>query len=143
MKNIAVAASVAALIATATLAHAEVTNPAVKARMDAMGAIGGSMKTLGGMAKGSMEFDAAQAQAAIDTIAENAAMVPALFEANETDPESEAAPAIWTNWDDFLMKSNALTTAAQGVTITDQASIGAAMGAIGGTCKACHSDYKL
>ncbi|GAA3860084.1 cytochrome c [Celeribacter arenosi] len=135
-----------ALVISATfgvMARADVENPAVMARMDAMKTIGGSLKTLGDMAKGAVAFDAAAANAALDAVEQKAAAVPALFEAQETDPESEAKPEIWTNWEDFVAKSKALEMAAAGATITDQASIGAAMGALGGTCKACHSDYRM
>lgn len=136
-------ATAALFLGTAVFAHAEVSNPAVKARMDAMKAIGGAMKTLSTMAKGEAEFSAEAANAALAIMAEQAAAVPALFEAQEDDPESDAADEIWTNWDDFVAKAKALETAASSANIAGPDDIGAAMGAVGGTCKACHSDYKL
>lgn len=138
-----VAAGAFALTGSALVAHENVKNPAVKARMDLMTGIGAGMKTLGDMAKGQVDFDAAAAQAAVDAIATAAAQIPAAFEAQEIDPKSDAADAIWENWDDFVTKSEALATAAGGTTITDAGSLGAAMGAIGGTCGACHRGYKL
>lgn len=140
---LATASLVSITMAGSLAAHADATNPAVIKRMEAMKAIGGSMKTLSGMAKGEMAFDAAKANAAVATIAEQGMMVPALFEANETDPETEALPAIWENWDDFAKKSDDMVMAAKGVAeISDQGAIGAALGQIGGTCKACHDDYR-
>lgn len=135
----------AAVLAAASMAaaHAEVSNETVKARMDGMKAIGGAMKTLGGMAGGKMEFDAAAAQAALDTVAMEAAAVPTKFEAQETDPESEAKDDIWANWDDFVAKAGALEAAAKGADGSSAAGLGAAMGAMGGACKACHSAYRL
>jgi cytochrome c556 len=65
-----------------------------------------------------------------------------LFEANETDPMSDSKAEIWTNWDDFVAKANVLQVAAEGAVITDQASIGAALGAMGKTCGACHKVYR-
>lgn len=131
------------LAVTPALAHDDVKNPAVKARMMAMEAIGGGMKTLAGMAKGEMAFDSAKAEAAMATIAAEGMKVPALFEANETDPKSEALPPIWENWDDFVKKSEDMVMAAKGnATLPDQASLGAALGKVGSTCKACHSDYR-
>lgn len=128
---------------TAALAHDEVKNPTVKARMMAMEAIGGSMKTLAGMAKGEMAFDAEKANAAMAVIAEKSAMAAPLFEANETDPKSESLPAIWENWDDFVKKMDDLTVASKAnLTLADAGSLGAALGQVGGTCKACHSDYR-
>ncbi|WP_417250424.1 c-type cytochrome [Celeribacter sp.] len=143
MKITLVAATLSLGLAVGAVAHDHVSNPAVAARMEAMSAIGASIKTLGSMAKGEIEFDADAAQAAVDTVAVESTKVPALFEAQETDPESEAKPEIWSNWDDFVAKAQALQTAAEGATISTAADIGPAMGAMGGTCKACHSDYRL
>lgn len=143
MKKLLTAAAVLVGLSAAALAHADVENQAVAARMESMKAIGGAMKTLGGMAKGAVDFDAVAAQAAVDEVAAQSGALPALFEAQETDPLSEAKPEIWTNWDDFVAKSNALNSAAEAITITDAASIGVAMQAIGGSCKDCHSDYRM
>ena len=130
-------------MASGLAAHTDATNPAVIKRMEVMKAIGGSMKTLAGMAKGEMAFDADKANAAVATIADQGMMVPAVFEANETDPATEALPAIWENWDDFAKKADDMVVATKGVAeITEQGAIGAALGQIGGTCKACHDDYR-
>ncbi|MBU2866130.1 c-type cytochrome [Pacificibacter marinus] len=143
MKKILTASAVLISLSIGAVAHAEVENQAVADRMAAMKAIGGSMKTLGDMAKGATEFDVAVAQAAVDTLEAQSEALPALFEAQETDPESEAKPEIWTNWDDFVAKSNSLNAAAAAITITDAASVGAALGAVGGSCKDCHSEYRM
>jgi cytochrome c556 len=143
MKKILAASAVLASLSIGAFARGDVENQAVADRMAAMTAIGGSMKTLGGMAKGATDFDAAIAQAAIDTIEAQAAAVPVLFEAQETDPMSESKPEIWSNWDDFVSKANSLNAAAAGITITDAASVGPALGAVGGSCKDCHSKYRM
>jgi cytochrome c556 len=135
-------ATAAALALTATLAFAaDAENPAVKARQEAMKAVGGGMKVLGDMAKGATAFDAAAAQAAIEEIHAASMEVPTLFEPQEDDPESEAKAAIWENWDDFVSKAEALQQASM-VTVSAEADLGPAMGGLGGTCKACHSLYK-
>ncbi|WP_424938901.1 c-type cytochrome [Aliiroseovarius sp. S253] len=140
---LALASLISITMAGSLAAHADATNPVVIKRMEAMKAIGGSMKTLSGMAKGEMAFDAAKANAAVAIIAEKGLPVPALFEANETDPATEALPAIWENWDDFVKKSEDMVMAAKGVAeITEQGALGAVLGQIGGTCKACHDDYR-
>lgn len=133
----------AILAGTVAVAHSDATNPAVIARMDAMKAIGGAMKTLSTMAKGEMAFDAGAANAALATMAAKAAEAPALFQAQEDDPESDAADEIWTNWDDFVAKAGALEAAAKGANVATADDLGPAMGAVGGTCKACHQAYKL
>ncbi|MCK0139806.1 cytochrome c [Aliiroseovarius sp. F47248L] len=124
-------------------AHSEVKNPVVMERMKTMEAIRDGMKTLGDMAKGKVPFDADKATAAAAIIAESAEQVPQKFEANEMDPASEALPAIWESFDDFVQKSNDMVIAAKSVgTISNESALGAALGQIGGTCKACHRDYR-
>lgn len=135
--------ALATTAASVALAHEGVQNPAVMARMDAMETIGDSMKILAGMAKGQVTFDADAANAALAVIAETAATVPALFEAEESDPKSAAAAEIWFDWDDFVAKSGALEAAAAAASISAPGDLGAAMGSLGGTCKACHMAYKL
>ncbi len=65
----------------------------------------------------------------------------------ESGVETDALPAIWENMADFQEKvgnmqeaAANLNTAAQG---GDMAAIGEAFKATGGTCKACHDDYRL
>ena len=84
------------LIAAPALAHSDVKNPVVMDRMMTMKAIQGSMKTLGDMAKGKIPFDAEKATAAAAAMAHDGKKVPEKFRAHETDPKSEALPAIWT-----------------------------------------------
>lgn len=136
----------AALIVTATsaLAHKNVQNAAVKARMAGMTAIGADMKTLGNMAKRKIAFDRAAARAAAAGIAGHAADIPALFKAPETDPKSEARPAIWTNFPDFSQKAGALETLARDLSgsIAGPDDIGPAVSALGAACGACHKPYR-
>ncbi|MFT6169608.1 MAG: cytochrome c556 [Celeribacter sp.] len=143
MKKLLTASTILVGLSFAAVAHSGVENQTVAARMESMKAIGGAMKTLGNMAKGAVEFDAATAQAAVNEIAVQSGKLPELFAVQETDPMSEAKPEIWTNWDDFTSKANALNAAAQATIITDAASIGGAMGAVGGSCKGCHTDYRM
>lgn len=143
LKPTLLALTISTPIVTPLLAHADATNPVVIERMKTMKAIGGAMKTLADMAKGEAEFDTAKADAAVATMGKNAGDIAAKFEANETDPETEALPAIWENWDDFVKKSEDLVMASNSVaSITDEAALGAALGQLGGTCKACHRDYR-
>ncbi len=132
------------LVATAAFAHDGVQNEAVHARMTAMETIGANMKILAGMAKGQSAFSTDTANAALVAISDTATTIPALFEAQEDDPKSEAADEIWTNWEDFVAKAvdlETVTSPANG--ISDMAGLAAAMATLGGTCKACHREYKL
>lgn len=139
-------ALVAALVlgTAATAAFAAASDPDVLARKEAMGLIGADVKKLTAMAKGEAAFDATQAQQWFAEISEQAARVPALFEPqSNTDPESDAKDAIWESWDDFVAKANDLKLAADaGASIDSPEALGAAMGGLGGACKACHSVYK-
>jgi len=132
------------MIATTALAHEDVKNLTVKERMVSMGSIVVNMKTLGGMAKGAVDFDLEQAKAALAEIEDIAKTVPILFKENKMDPKSEALPAIWTNFSDFTAKSKAMEGAAATAlaNFSDQSDLIPAMRALGGTCKSCHSEYR-
>jgi len=135
------------LVAVAGLAHAHsgVQNPAVLERMDAMKTMGDATKVLGQMAKGEAPFDADAARDAAARIAAQAARTPALFEAPETDPQSEARAVIWDEFDDFADKSATLEAVASGMAqdVTSLAALRGQMRELGGACKACHEDYRV
>lgn len=128
----------AALFAGAAFAQDD-----VDARQQAMKTVAASTKILGDMATDKAPFDAAQAEAARLALAEAAASVPMLFQTEATNPGSEAKPEIWQNWDDFAQKAAALQQAATGADVSSLEATRAAMGQIGPTCRACHSDYRL
>ena len=134
----------AALAATGAYAKGERTDPNAIARAQTMGAVAGAMKVLGGMAGGEVAFDAAAATAAKDALMAAATGAPAAFMTQgAADPASEAKPEIWANWDDFIVKSTALTDAAMALDVSSAETIGAGMGALGGACKACHTAYRM
>ena len=140
-KILAVGAMLAAGVA---YADEERTDPNAKMREEVMEEIGKAMGVLGGMAKGETAFDAAAAEAAKAKIAEEAAQIATDFATQgEPDPASEAKPEIWTSWDDFLKKADALKVAAEGADVSTAEALGAAMGAMGGACKDCHTTYRV
>lgn len=114
----------------------------VTVRMAVMKAIAGNLKVIGDMAKGTTEFDAEKANDALSRMAMRAGQVPAVFESNVTNDESEALPAIWENWDDFVAKSNVLETAAASASVSSAEDLGLAIRAVGGTCRDCHQTYR-
>ncbi len=132
------------LAGAAAFAHSGVQNQTVMARMEAMKSIGGAMKVLGSMAKGQADFDAGAAQTAAAAIARHSAETPALFEARETDPKSEAKPAIWADFADFTAKADALESAALEIseTLTTPDELVPSVQRLGQACKACHSLYR-
>ncbi|WP_158585670.1 c-type cytochrome [Pseudooceanicola sediminis] len=144
MKHFILTMTIGAMTLTgAALANAEVSNPAVKDRMDLMGTIRGSFAVLGGMAQGKVDFDADKATSAQATLVEAAAKIPAKFEPNEADPESEALPAIWENWDDFVDHAAALETAAAALDPSSLETVKAGVGKIGASCGGCHQTYRM
>ena len=132
------------LVAGAAFAHQGVQNPAVKARMDSMEVIQENTKLIGTMAKGDQAFDPDLAREAARTIAAHAAKMPALFEVEETDPVSEASPAIWSEFDDFVADARALEIAASGAaaSIDTHEDLRMALAEIGQTCKSCHEAFR-
>ena len=65
------------------------------------------------------------------------------FAAPTMDPADKTSPDVWKNWDDFLAKGKALGDAAASLDLASAETIGAGMGAIGGSCKDCHTLYRL
>jgi cytochrome c556 len=144
MKLIKAFALGAVLLAGAAYAEEEPTDPNAVARADLMKMIGMNTGILGGMASGKEPFDATKAEGAKVALIEAAAKIePTFKDQGAADPVSEAKPEIWANWDDFLTKAKALGDAAGAVDVASAETIGAGMGAIGGTCKDCHTSYRV
>lgn len=132
------------LVAGTAFAAGDRTDPNAKARSDLMKTVGMNTKVLGDMAGGKAPFDAAAAEAAKANLLAALAQVGTAFEAEgDLDPASEAKPEIWTNWEDFLKKGEALNAAVTAVDVSSLDGIKAGMGAIGGTCKDCHTTYRV
>jgi cytochrome c556 len=130
------------LVAGAAFA-ADATDPTVNAWQTLMDDQGAAVKVLGEMAGDKVAFDATAAEAAKARLAADAAMIAAKFQTQASDPASKAKPEIWTNWDDYVKKADALTAAATALDATSLDGIKAGMGAIGGACKDCHTAYRM
>jgi cytochrome c556 len=130
------------LTAGVAIAKDGVQDPTVKARMDLMDSIGMNTKILGDMAGGKAAFDASAAEAAKAALIAAAGEIPAKFEVEADDPVSEARPDIWMNTEGFAEKAKGLETAAGAMDVASIEGVQAGMGAIGGACKACHSDFR-
>lgn len=153
MKRSLMAALAAATLATTLPAIAQPQlfqkpEDAIKYRKAAFTLMGNHMGRLGAMAQGKAPFDAKAA-------AENAAVLEAIsklpyvaFLEGTDKGDTKAKPDIWKNWDKFrtaalkmqdeVTKLSA-TARAPGLTVEQ---LKAAVGAAGGTCKACHDDYR-
>lgn len=142
------ATTLAVLAIAATSAAAELPQ-AVKARQGQFNIMALNLGILGGMAKGAVEYDADAAQAAADTLVavsmvNQVPMWPEGTDAMAIDG-TRAEPALWENVDDAMSKWMAFgeaAKAAQASASNGQEALGPLLGQLGGTCKACHDDYR-
>ena len=146
MKALILTAAAALTLATVAPAggHSD-ADPAVAARHAQMQLFSFNLAILGNMAQGKADYDAAAAQAAADNLAAVSGMDVSAYWAEGTAEGSRALPAIWENLDDFMAKNAAVNTAAvamAAVAGTDLESLQTAMGDLGGTCSACHREYR-
>jgi cytochrome c556 len=113
-------------------------------RQDAMKELGKNMKAIKDLiGAGGPAGDAA---APAQKIAEIAAKIPSLFPEGSDAADDEAKATIWQNWDDFTAKAKALEDAATMLASAagggDIATVGAQFDKVGGTCGACHKEYR-
>ena len=134
----------AVVIAGAAYAKGDRTDPNAKARSDLMRVVGKNTGILGDMAGGKAAYDAAAAEAAKAALVEAAGQIEVVFkDQGAADPASEAKPEIWTNWEGFLADAKMLGDAAGAMDVSSAETIGAGMGALGGACKDCHTDFRV
>lgn len=120
----------------------------VKERMDMMGEIGKGMKVIGEMIKGNVEFDPATAKAAALEIYGHATHMPDMFPEGSTEKPSEALPAIWENWEEFVALSDKLKVDAKQLgelsgTSASVDEIKTQFGLVGKSCGSCHEKFRL
>lgn len=134
----------AALSLAGTFALAQQSaDPVIAARQQVMKTVGASMKVLGEMASGKAAFDAGQARAATAALTDAAAKVPATFDQKALAADSKASPRIWEDHAGFLKHAADLKAGAAAIEPSSLDSLKASLGAAGGTCRACHTDYRL
>ncbi len=125
-------------------------NPAVKGRKAHMQLYGFNLGTLGGMAKGEIEYNAEAAQAAANNMAalstlNQGAYWPQGTSMDELGDETEALAAIWQEGSkagEIGQELAEASTALAAVAGDGQAAIGGALGAVGKTCGTCHKAYR-
>ncbi len=132
------------LVAVIGVTSAAFAGP-IEDRQANMKAVGKAMGALAAIAKKEAPFDAAVVNTNATTLANNVKESKAHFpEGSETgDKETWAKAEIWQNKADFEAKADKSVEAAmQMAAVTEEANFGAALGALGATCKACHQDYR-
>jgi cytochrome c556 len=133
------AAFATALAATAVMAQTDV----VKQRETLMKEFGNVTKPVGGMLRGSVPFDLAAVQTALDAYAKNAKALPALFPAGSGEG-SDALPSVWERKAEFdgLFAKLATDATAARAAITDEASFKANFPGVIRTCGTCHDSFR-
>jgi cytochrome c556 len=131
---------------TNVIAHGGATG-VIKQRMDAMSDMAGAMKKMAPVVKGKSAFNRVLFIESGKLIAGHSAMLPDLFPVGSIEGSSEALPAIWQQWDDFMSLSNRTKTNAE--KLVNMAQDGAELRPltkqfvkIAGDCKACHKNYR-
>jgi cytochrome c556 len=144
LKKIKVFILIFLTISSVAFAHSGVKDKNVKERMMVMKAMADNTKIIGEMLKRKSPFDVNKAKLALETLSSLSLKTPKVFEVNATDPKSEAKPAIWDEFDEFIKLSldlaeNSIVLANSVDTIED---LRPALKLISTGCKACHSRYR-
>ena len=95
------------------------------------------------MSREKIEFDENLATSARLNLLRFAASTPAIFEDDDLPINSEALPAIWENWDDFLSKSEDLEFALEGIDTSTLIDLRGSLGNVGAACGSCHQKYRM
>ncbi|MBW6418166.1 cytochrome c [Celeribacter sp. PS-C1] len=152
MRKLILSTVIAATAATtaATGAFAQSPSDVAKARRAFFTLVGFEMSTLGGIAQGKIDYDAELASQSAGDLLSLASLHTADYFApgtsNEDLPgETRAKADIWDDMEGVQEKSMAFYQAV--VELNDVAGTGLdalrpAVGKVGGTCKACHDDYR-
>ncbi len=116
----------------------------IEARQEIMKFIGGQMRTLGGMQRGRVEFDAEHVRATGKAIAAMAKAFPLLFpEGTEIGGHTEAAPDIFDDPGNFRKLSSAMGQAGNELQRTaSQEQLQQLFRNLNDSCKSCHSRFR-
>ncbi len=132
-------------LALAATAFAAAHSP-ISARQAAMKAVGGQMRTLGGMAQGKVAYDDFAVLSALEIMRDGVITARPLFPAGtEMGEETRAKAEIWAAGSDFDARMGQLIAsldAALAAEPADLASYRPLFGAIAQSCKGCHEKYR-
>lgn len=133
---------------TEMLANGMTVKAQIEARQEGFKAIGKNFKTINDQLKTDAP-DLAAIEEAVGVMVDTGAGIGDWFPEGtgpESGVETDALPAIWENRDDFDTKAMdaqaALAAFKTAVETGDVATISAAVRTTGGTCKACHDEYR-
>ena len=145
MKIAKTLATAALGLALAAAAYGAAHSP-ISQRQAAMKAVGGQMRTLGGMAQGKIAYDDFAVISALEIMRDAAATARPLFPAgSDMGEETRAKPEIWAADSDFDARMGQLLANLDAAIAAEPADINAyrpLFGAIAGSCKGCHEKYR-
>lgn len=136
--------AVIGLVAVIGVTGAAFAGP-IEDRQANMKNVGKAMGALAAIAKKEAPFDAGVVNTNATSLGDNVKQAKAHFPDGSAtgDKETWAKSEIWQNKADFDAKvDKAVEAAMQMASVTAEANFGAAMGALGAACKACHTDYR-
>ena len=145
MKRVLIGALAVAVI-TSGVAYSMSHGDAVTTRKNAMNVSSLAMGTLVPMSKGATAFDAKVVLRALKSLNYVAVTYGDHFPEGSDQGDTTASPKIWQDMAGFKAagaKFAADTAAAIANPPQDVAALGAALGAVGGNCKACHDNYRV
>ena len=145
MRSVFYGAVLIGAVAAAAFAHTGVENPAVLARMQNMKAMADQMEILVPMARGDSDLEPHRIAEALGDLQSSAVEVPSLFHVQEMDPQSEALPELWSDFEDFEGRSEELMQAirvAMDLQIDERQDLIQVVREIGSSCSGCHEVYR-
>ena len=95
------------------------------------------------MSQEKIEFDKSLAESARLNLLKLVASTTVIFEDDGLPINSEALPAIWQNWDDFVSKSEDLEFVLEGVDTSTLIDLRGSLGNVGAACGSYHQKYRL
>jgi len=117
----------------------------VKDRMDAMTEAGRAMKDAGERIRSGRSL--AEVKDDARTIAAVASRIASLFPPGSDQRPTEARPEIWTRWDDFTARAQALERESAGFVTDagagDRDAIAGRFRTVGRACADCHDQYRI
>ena len=141
-KKFFLALSVGLLLSVSALAHKGATG-IIKERMDNFKASQTALKQIFAASKRN-DFEAIVPLA--NQIKNWAEIMPTKFPTGSDGPPSEAAPAIWTDFEGFKLAAKENFEAARFLEVTalngDAKATAKAIKQLAGTCKSCHQSYR-
>jgi len=134
------------LFAAALAVSSAADDNAVNYRKHTMDAVGGHMKALVAIAKGEVDHKD-HIPVHVSALAALSRIAPDLFGADsKTGKDTDALPKIWEDPAAFKERLDAFRMAAEDldaiVKSGDMTKFGAALGALGKSCKSCHDTFK-